>query len=1613
MIVPEHLPSILQCQILGVPPPLISWTMNGQPVNNVSDRYMLGNGSLYFAPPVNHSYAGQYVCNGTNPAGSVSSGAVFFRVAYFAFNFRKNPTNQTAVVGAAIRMPCVPPVSFPVQVTINWYHNYQLVTPSSRISIDNSGTITFTSITKSDEGKYFCDATNSDLHATRTSSVAFVTVYVPPSFQVRPSNTNVKQGSPLMLHCQATGDPMPILTWQKDGQALQTSHMTVLSNGSLFISSAVKQDAGTFSCIASNVASSVSVTAVVIIYVPPSLVSPPENATKIVGETVKFICTFSGIPNPSILWIYKSEGSMFQINQTEHYIILTGSLEIRQIRKRDEGNYICQAKNVAGSLEALAFLRVRVPSGLDMNPMNVTVNESSPASFRCNASGDPKPVVTWFNGQTQLTPGARIAIGEDSLTILRTVASDSGQYSCNVSNGLNSHVGTTYLLVQVPPNITVFHIPRLVKLGESAVLNCSVSGTPNPSVTWYRNGKLLSSTTSLFVIRSIREADDGVYTCIATNAAGRLSKNGNLTVQVVPSPPFPVSATSVSSSAIQLSWQLVFDGHSPITSYKLEMRRESESYIVIQEVISAMSYTVRNLHPFTLYTFRISARNVVGLSDGANVTNRTLQDAPSQPTNLAAATLNATAVTITWDLPATPNGLITRYEIHYNTAEKSDVTSKMLLANQLSVLQASIDSLKPFTRYQFKVRAATEERNVMWGNFSAITEATTGEAAPDAAPREIQLRALSAESIFVTWKSIPSELSNGIIREYIVIAKAAGPYSFDNDGLKYSTNSSLNFTIQRLHPWTVYNVTVQAVTVVSGPESLVKQVRTLEAAPGRPSNVTLDSVSQYSIIVYIAQPLPSERNGVIRGYTVLYRQTGLTEADYLSVNTTSSPLTLANLTVFTEYSIQAAAFTRAGLGTKSEVKTIVTQEGVPSAVDNVTVVSVSYDTITISWHPPVRPNGKVIEYKITYRSLDNNATRIMTTNGSLTTADIKNLKANTTHSIYVTARTREGAGEQGMMVHVTTGVPPPVTIAPTEPQVSPTKEPNTTEGAPPVTEKRTGGLKQEEMTVIIVCVALIVVFLIIAAVYFLVFRRWKDNRDGGGYKRSRKVHKFRGDYEMNRSKMAGFPGNAVLDVTEEPSGADADNSSDSFDSDWAGSTISLPSPPPIPDYAEPDLCSPQRSSSRASDRPRLVGARPHVDSMISQDGYSTVEALGGGVSSFGPPPPLPFRSLSFSERGSDSPGSRKSFTNKGYNLATEREGVDLGEGSRNGFPNRDLAGIENGGYDSDEELDRSLASASGKKSALDIAPPNLDELYAKPDLSKKKKYRNKGPPSRSNSESSQSTVQASGGLTDSFTKPEKSKKTFHKVGSTPRENQSGGQDNGPAHDPVVVYDERTNFYGDDASKESNPSVDKNDTKSVDESNISSATIVSDLNSSEMADPVKNEDLINLSLKLPPSANAIEGLTIQDTGPAPPSPYTLRNRKISLGSQDSSYDEPYNNLEEIDAGITPPPDFNPAQPPSFVFNPEEGSGGLPAAPTLSRSSYPNEPYGVEDKSEEEAVVMEVKEIENMEDAKETEDTINDFDDILNSLLANEQKDEPEGAQGTFTRFDGYDSTVLMF
>ena len=93
------------------------------------------------------------------------------------FSFVTNPSNHTARVGDSVSIDCVPPLSFPPQVTIHWYHNYQQIVPTAKITVSSAGTITFAAIEKSDEGSYFCDATNVHLQETRTSTLAYVTVY--------------------------------------------------------------------------------------------------------------------------------------------------------------------------------------------------------------------------------------------------------------------------------------------------------------------------------------------------------------------------------------------------------------------------------------------------------------------------------------------------------------------------------------------------------------------------------------------------------------------------------------------------------------------------------------------------------------------------------------------------------------------------------------------------------------------------------------------------------------------------------------------------------------------------------------------------------------------------------------------------------------------------------------------------------------------------------------------------------------------------------------------------------------------------------------------------------------------------------------------------------------------------------------------------------------------------------------------------------------------------------------------------------------------------------------------------------------------------------------------
>ncbi|GBN34617.1 Tyrosine-protein kinase-like otk [Araneus ventricosus] len=75
-----------------------------------------------------------------------------------------------------------------------------------------------------------------------------------PKFSVQPSDTVANEGDPVILHCLAEGDPLPIIQWDKNNELNGFNHQRfkVLENGSLYATEINADDEGKYGCTAGN-----------------------------------------------------------------------------------------------------------------------------------------------------------------------------------------------------------------------------------------------------------------------------------------------------------------------------------------------------------------------------------------------------------------------------------------------------------------------------------------------------------------------------------------------------------------------------------------------------------------------------------------------------------------------------------------------------------------------------------------------------------------------------------------------------------------------------------------------------------------------------------------------------------------------------------------------------------------------------------------------------------------------------------------------------------------------------------------------------------------------------------------------------------------------------------------------------------------------------------------------------------------------------------------------------------------------------------------------------------------------------------------------------------------
>lgn len=303
----------------------------------------------------------------------------------------------------------------------------------------------------------------------------------------------------------------------------------------------------------------------------------PGQLKALINNDIVLECVAMGSPRPDIIW-YK-DGIRIDSNE-KRVISVMGPLcrlIIRNASEQDNGRYTCEASNKEGRVSTFARLQTvsdakifeadtqlkkNVETDLEnldsMQPQftmrlrDRRVQCTYPVRLTCQALGVPFPLVVWFKDGMKLVEDDRIAfLQEDqfsTLEISRTYLEDCGQYTATAKNELGSVSCHCNLIVD--KGIRAYISPEFYKPldliytydeNEEIRIQAHVEAYPAVGVTWHHDGLRLRPSRRVqatldsdgivtLIISGAIAQDSGVYTCVASNAVGRVESTCRVNV---------------------------------------------------------------------------------------------------------------------------------------------------------------------------------------------------------------------------------------------------------------------------------------------------------------------------------------------------------------------------------------------------------------------------------------------------------------------------------------------------------------------------------------------------------------------------------------------------------------------------------------------------------------------------------------------------------------------------------------------------------------------------------------------------------------------------------------------------------------------------------------------------------------------------------------------------------------------------------------------------------------------------------------------------------------------------------------------------------------------------
>lgn len=447
-----------------------------------------------------------------------------------------------------------------------------------RYIIFGNGTLLLQQMGQNDEGEYTCYAKN-----TLGEDAMKVSVQVIPSTPRISSKDQVSLlaylGHEAQITCDATGEPTPTIIWISPTNEVITSSSVkykILHDGTLVINKVTLADQGKYACVARNSAGDDIKNVKLQVEVREPHINGKRGLmqSKVLAvsyQTLLLHCKAEGMPQPQVMWTTSYGmslpspyvGGRFQVHRN-------GTLELRGVRKTDEGQFLCVAKNYLGEASLAVDLEVASLAEKPSFPLpNIEVLPLKPdgedITLECRAIGKPKPDFIWIlPNNTVLTPGMKLErfthfLENGTLHIIQPVPNDKGVYRCLAKNVAGQAEKRYALEPGRKPQIRGTATPMKISFGQTLNMPCTVDSWPQAIITWtLPNGLVLDRpqvigrvtylSNGTLQLRETAKFDRGTYICRASNTFGSSTLSYPVTIMV-----FPPQITNAPASITRVS----------------------------------------------------------------------------------------------------------------------------------------------------------------------------------------------------------------------------------------------------------------------------------------------------------------------------------------------------------------------------------------------------------------------------------------------------------------------------------------------------------------------------------------------------------------------------------------------------------------------------------------------------------------------------------------------------------------------------------------------------------------------------------------------------------------------------------------------------------------------------------------------------------------------------------------------------------------------------------------------------------------------------------------------------------------------------------------------------